>query len=182
MRVENIGFLATDFIWKITNVVRLEQAIDGTTTAKSKKSHDTHLISQFSISVTLQKGRPERLQGSEWDHFPRINEGLLTDVAFKPKEYTVRLEQGRLRTQYDMLNGGKNMAEWTPWFAHRLVFDVSPYPPREQWKDGNVAPIAVFKPWEWTEFCAGVIEKEEMGGGGVVGTLLKWVRARVFGN
>ena len=99
----------------------------------------------------------------------KINDALLTDDAFLPKVYTLQLEKGRFRTQYDRflpneaswldsakwlvekaLYGGQKTA---PWYAYKLTFDISPYPPRSEWKntEGGGVPDA-FKFWEWTEF------------------------------
>ena len=97
--------------------------------------------------------------------------------AFLPKTYTVRLEEGHFRTQYDMLklNDGKKIAPWAPWYALRLVFDVSPYPPREGWKQTGVPDV--FKFWEWNEFCSRAMPK---GDEGMVAASWRWIR-RVVG-
>jgi len=97
----------------------------------------------------------------------KINDALLTDEAFLPKTYTLQLEKGRFRTQYDRLYpteaGWLDNAKWlvektlyggrktAPWYAYKLAFDVSPYPPQKEWKSPDGAPNT-FKFWEWTEF------------------------------
>lgn len=80
----------------------------------------------------------------------RINESLLTNDAFLPKTYTVRLEEGNFLTPYDLMLPEED--QYTPRFALRLAFDKSPYPPRHEWKEPGGAPDAM-KMWEWKDFC-----------------------------
>ena len=69
---------------------------------------------------------------------------------------------------------------WEPWYASRLTFSPSPYPPQEEWKTreegGSGAPLDEFKFWEWRSFCAGQMEKvEEEGGEGLLEGVRTWV-------
>jgi hypothetical protein len=111
--------------------------------------NDAHLISQFDIELTLTKRRIPKLGNAEMHNY-KINESLLTDDAFLPKTYTVRLEKGEFITPYDAMRTEE--IPNTPAFALRLVFDKSPYPPRDEWKEPDGAPDAI-KFWEWKEFC-----------------------------
>jgi len=94
--------------------------------------------------------------------------------------YNLRLEQGHFRTSHDLLNDGKNTPDWAPWYAFRLVFDVSPYPPRQEWKWADEKPVPdVYKFWEWKAFCNRQLPKE-VEETGVVSAGWRWVRG-IFG-
>lgn len=77
----------------------------------------------------------------------RLNEELLTEDAFRPKRYHIRLEKGKFRTPYDRV-----VDPYTPTFTLRLVFDKSPYPAREEWREAQGAPDQM-RFWEWDTFC-----------------------------
>ncbi|KAE8402365.1 hypothetical protein BDV37DRAFT_284846 [Aspergillus pseudonomiae] len=78
-----------------------------------------------------------------------INEQLLTDAAFLPKEYTVTLEAGRFLCASDVGGGYSD----SPRYGARLSFDKSPYPPREEWKETG-GGVGANRFWEWREFCS----------------------------
>jgi len=65
-----------------------------------------------------------------------VNGGSLTDDAFQPKSFTVRIEQGnfstpaRLKHEFAHLGPNRDLT-WTK----RLVFNTSPYPPESEWKE-----------------------------------------------
>ena len=65
-----------------------------------------------------------------------INELSLTDDAFRPKSYTVRIERGNFIEPCCI---GYSSSE-SPRFALRLLFDKSPYPPRSEWKEPEGGP------------------------------------------
>jgi len=160
-------WIAADLSWKAKDPNALQQVITST--------NYSPFISQFTLEITLQKRRISSLQDARWDK-SELNEKLLTDAAFLPKTYTLRLEQGRFRTPYELLNDGKNTPDWAPWFAFRLVFDVSPYPPRHEWKWADEKPVPdVYKFWEWKEFCNRELPKEAEETGVVIAGW-RWIR------
>jgi hypothetical protein len=165
--VENNVWIAADFVFKAKDPNALQQSINLTSTNNSL------LLDQFAMDLTLQKRRIARFNPRPGVEY-QINEKLLTDAAFQPKTYTIRLEKGRFRTQYDMQHDGKKIAPWAPWYGLRLVFDVSPYPPREEWKQTDVPDV--FKFWEWNEFCSRVMPKEDEG---MVAASWRWIRRAV---
>lgn len=134
----------------------LDQVVDISTIGGTRT--DPHLISQFDIGLTLAKRRIPRMRGPETQRW-RINESLLTDDAFLPKTYTVRLEKGNFLTPYDAKLPGED--QYTPRFALRLEFDRSPYPPRHEWKEPGGAPDAM-EMWEWKGFCGGELPELTM--------------------
>jgi hypothetical protein len=169
LKVENNVWIAADFEYKTKDPKVLQQSINLTSTNNSR------LLDQFAIELTLQKRRISRFNARPGTEY-QINEKLLTDAAFLPKTYTIRLEKGRFRTQYDVLklNDGRKIAPWDPRYALRLVFDVSPYPPREEWKQTDVPDV--FKFWEWNEFCSRAMPKEDEG---MVAASWRWVQHAV---
>jgi hypothetical protein len=166
-KYENNVWIACEISWKAKDPNALQQVITST--------NPSSLISQFALEITLQKRRISSLQDARWDK-SELNEKLLTDAAFQPKTYTLRLEQGRFRTPHDLLNDGKNTPDWAPWYAFRLVFDVSPYPPRQEWKWADEKPVPdVYKFWEWKEFCNRELPKEAEETGVVIAGW-RWIR------
>ncbi|MCJ1345800.1 hypothetical protein MMC31_004009, partial [Peltigera leucophlebia] len=140
-------WIAAELEWKLQSPESVDQVVDISSSGDTHK--DPHLISQFDIELTLAKRcipRMRRLETQSW----RINESLLTDDAFMPKTYTVRLEKGNFLTPYDAMRPDED--QYTPRFALRLAFNESPYPPRHEWKDPGGAPDAM-RMWEWKDFC-----------------------------
>lgn len=140
-------WIAAEFEWKAQKPESLDQVVNLSSISDTRK--DPHHISQFDIELTLAKRRIPRMRRPETQGW-RINESLLTDEAFLPKTYTVRLEEGNFLTPYDLMLPEED--QYTPRFALRLAFDKSPYPPRHEWKEPGGAPDAM-KMWEWKDFC-----------------------------
>lgn len=86
-----------------------------------------------------------------------MNEARLADGAFRPKVYTVRLEQGRFA-----LPGHVETAT-DPRYVLRIVFDTSPYPPRSEWRVPEMGPEALCV-WDMKEFVARVRPEQEKHG------------------
>ena len=126
--------------------------LDHTISISGDTRKKPHIIAQISIEMTLTKRRISKLCGlGDTDtHKAAINESRLTEDAFQPKSYTVRLEKGVF------LRPGDAMRQINPSdsskFALRLVFDPSPYPPQQEWREQG-GSTAVMKFWEWKEFC-----------------------------
>ncbi|PYH49896.1 uncharacterized protein BP01DRAFT_8864 [Aspergillus saccharolyticus JOP 1030-1] len=79
-----------------------------------------------------------------------INEALLTEKAFEPKAFTLRLERGSFLTQHDRTGDiyGDDHLE----MGLRLTFDRSPYPQPDEWRE-MTSSLQAHKMWEWNEFC-----------------------------
>ncbi|PYH94040.1 hypothetical protein BO71DRAFT_399208 [Aspergillus ellipticus CBS 707.79] len=141
-------WIAAEFDWKLQSPECLEQTVNLDT-----KSQKPQVLSEFDIELTLTQ---RRISGCETKNY-RINEALLTESAFEPKTYRVRLEKGKFLTQFDSMYAVSTRDSMR--FALRLVFDKSPYPLREQWKEPDGAPDAL-RFWDWTEFCAREVPAE----------------------
>ncbi|KAF7586501.1 hypothetical protein BBP40_008783 [Aspergillus hancockii] len=142
-RAELNVWIAAEFDWKPHDPKSLSQPINITNASSKTPS----LLGEFNIELALTKRRIAKLGDVDTQRY-RINESLLTDAAFTPKTYTIRLEQGGFLTPFD----ARQPVASSPMFAVRLVFDKSPYPPREEWKEPDGTPDAM-KFWEWREFC-----------------------------
>ncbi|PWY83579.1 hypothetical protein BO70DRAFT_428847 [Aspergillus heteromorphus CBS 117.55] len=144
-------WIAAEFDWKLPSSEVLQQVFNSHTTSRKPQ-----VITEFDIEMTLTK---RRIPGRELPHY-RINECLLTEKAFEPKMYTVRIEKGVLLTQSDRMYAVSTRDSRR--FTLRLVLDKSPFPPREEWKRAEGAPDAL-RFWEWTELYARGISAAEMG-------------------
>ncbi|KAI0202314.1 hypothetical protein F4808DRAFT_449720 [Astrocystis sublimbata] len=91
------------------------------------------LLRQDDIEITLTKRIPKSAR--RWaEANPSGAESMnknLTDGAYRPKTYTVRLERGNFIQPAYIGSQNKDM----PRYELRLLFDKSPYPPRSEWKD-----------------------------------------------
>lgn len=153
-RYENTVWIAAVFEWEPQDSKLLSQAVD----LDNDTRRGPNLISQFEIEMTLTKQRSPTYPPQECDW--RMNASLLSDDAFLPKSYTVKLERGKFITPHDARRAKE--IPFTPRYTLRLIFDNSPYPPRHEWKDPVPGPDAT-KMWEWKEFCGRQLPLTEHG-------------------
>ncbi|PYH77497.1 hypothetical protein BO82DRAFT_358159 [Aspergillus uvarum CBS 121591] len=125
--------------WKFLRPASLEQVASTNTDG---------LLSEFEIEIRLSQ---RQIAESYVPPGRRINEALLTDKAFEPKVFTIRLERGSFLTQHDR-TGDRQCGDTSRW-AMRLVFDRSPYPQPEEWKE-MTSSLQAHKTWKWNEFCS----------------------------
>ena len=142
-RVEFNVWIGAEFEWRATE--SLDRIINTKGGTLDKRPH---LLAQFGMELTLTKRRTRPFQSGPLQH-GRINECCLTDDAFRPKTYTIRLEQGNFMTPAHARHRMENAL--TERYALRLLFDKSPYPPRHEWKEPDGGPDAN-QFWEWKEF------------------------------
>ena len=97
----------------------------------------------------------------------------LHSAAFYPKQYTLTLSRGHfiepfhqfIKPPYPILKSGSE--RFAPnRFSYQLVFDKSPYPPREEWaesfENGHLrASLEYHHYWERTDFVRGSIAKKD---------------------
>ncbi|PYH88622.1 hypothetical protein BO71DRAFT_365034 [Aspergillus ellipticus CBS 707.79] len=143
-------WIAAEFDWKLlSNPDCLDQIVD-----LDSKARRSEIISELNVEITLTARQPPgyNLAGHT------LNEALLTDQAFMPKSYNLKLEQGRFVTQFDT----RNKVHSGDQFALRLAFDPSPFPPGEEWKQPN-SILDVMKFWEWTDFASRRLPDKEPG-------------------
>lgn len=82
-----------------------------------------------------------------------MNEKLLRNVAFIPKTFAARLEEGKFRTPL-YVQYGVTISEYERWDAFRMVFDRSPFPPQEEWQRPDDGGINSIKMWKIRELVA----------------------------
>ncbi|GJC80594.1 hypothetical protein ColLi_03432 [Colletotrichum liriopes] len=159
-RSELCIWIAAEIEWKCSNPEVLKNVISVNETSSFWSYGSTaRQIAQFDIEVTLTKRRVSTL-GSALERYKRINDELLSEAAFAPKVYTVRLEHGVFRSPASLSSGN---SQWSPRYNLQIIFDKSPYPPENEWKDTSGGPEAI-KFWEWTEFCSGKLPAKDNSG------------------
>ena len=105
------------------------------------------LLGQLNLEITLSKKMVKWLQNWKSGLPTTVNETFLSDDAFRPKLFTVRIEKGDFIAPSGI--GFKDSPRKR--YALRLLFDKSPYPPREEWKSpGGAADSNLF--WDNVEF------------------------------
>lgn len=121
--------ILSEFEWKSTAIEPLDYS-------QTPQGHQSpHLLGQLNIEITLTKRLPPFVR-KHHEKNTMVNGGSLTDDAFQPKSFTVRIEQGsfitpaRLKNEFAHIGPHENLT-WTK----RLVFNTSPYPPESEWKE-----------------------------------------------
>ncbi|XXG96285.1 hypothetical protein Hte_002566 [Hypoxylon texense] len=94
-------------------------------------------LGQLNLEITLFKRLPNRVRDSVLKTSTIINEQSLTDDAFRPKLFHVRIEKGNFVEPNSI---GYLPDSDKPRFAVRLLFDKSPYPPRSEWRMPEKGP------------------------------------------
>lgn len=138
--MERCVFTAAQFSWKPKD--------PNSRCWAATSSEDSHLLGEFSIEITLHKEYPTQYheQLKSWVG----NAALLTEKAFLPKTHLLSLERGRFRLQSDIPLGDK--APWASWYEFKLVFEVSPFPPPEEFTENYNGVVEYTR--KMTEFCS----------------------------
>lgn len=116
----------------------LDQVVDISSIGGTRK--DPHLIALFELELTLAKRRIPTMRCPEAQTW-RMNESLLTDDAFLPKTYTVRLEKGNFLTPYNAMLPKKD--QYILRFTLCLAFNKPPYPSQYKWKELGGVPATI---------------------------------------
>ncbi|KAI0839519.1 hypothetical protein F5Y06DRAFT_24223 [Hypoxylon sp. FL0890] len=134
-------WIAAAFEWK--SIVSPRNPNQVTSAAQNRKG--PQLLGQLDLEITLAKRLPEWVKSSVLEN---ITERSLTDDAFRPKTYTIKIEKGNFMLPCSIGYG----PSWDkPRYALRLLFDKSPYPPRSEWREPGQGPDdSQF--WDHTEF------------------------------
>lgn len=140
-------WIAAEFKWR-----RIESSCNQTeiprTLRQARENNNAKLLGQLDLDMTLSKQLPKWTEGSTLKTSTMVNEHSLTDDAFRPKSYAVRIEKGNF-VEPSSIGFLPNSDK--PRFAIRLLFDKSPYPPRSEWKTPDGGPdTGEF--WDHVEF------------------------------
>jgi hypothetical protein len=122
-------WICAEFKWKSTIIAPLDLA------ARPANADDEtpRLIAQLHLEITLTGEVPP---GDKKDFVkqPTINKDHLTDDAFRPKSFSVRIETGYFATPTHLSHPSATWVRDKVW-TKRLVFDNSPFPPASEWKE-----------------------------------------------
>ncbi|OTA58800.1 hypothetical protein K449DRAFT_467015 [Hypoxylon sp. EC38] len=156
-------WIAADLEWKSIGSPResgqMIETPNQVTNAAAHNKEGPQLFGQLDIELTLTKQLPRWVQSSILSKSTMVNEHSLTDDAYRPKTFTIRIEKGNFVAPCIVGYPGSGM----PRFALRLVFDKSPYPPRSEWKEpGRGAYGGQF--WDHLEFVGRPSPDLEKGG------------------
>ncbi|KAF3895477.1 Ornithine cyclodeaminase/mu-crystallin family protein [Trichophyton interdigitale] len=135
--------------WEATDPSVLKQIVGA-----KPYGDNTQLLSEFELKITIKKRASREGLGKAYVHAGRLKE-----EAFLPKKYMVRLEKGKFTPPQDKDPDGRVMWRSMSPYNYHLVFDKSPYPPREHWKDGTVWD-AVMGAQECKEFHGGSVKRK----------------------
>lgn len=122
--LESSLFIAAETDWKPLGdcFMILERKVD----------MNTDFQVRLDVEITLTKRALEGIPPG-W-----VNETNLVDAAFRPRIYQIELAKGRFYEPDWLAFEGvpsKPPKDSEIWYGLRLVFDRSPYPPLEQWKE-----------------------------------------------
>ncbi|KAI1400600.1 hypothetical protein F4819DRAFT_363371 [Hypoxylon fuscum] len=117
-------WITVELEWK-----SIEPPRDSRQVVSAAQTNGPQLLGQLNLEITLFKRLPQRLESSFLSKSTIINKLSLTDDAFRPKSYTVKIEKGNF---IEPCYIGYTSSD-KPRFALRLLFDKSPYPPHSEW-------------------------------------------------
>jgi len=88
--------------------------------------------------------------------FTELNKQTLTEDAFLPKLYKIKIEKRHFVEPSYIRFDTKYKAR----FALRILFDISPYPSRSEWREPQGGPDDG-KIWDYKEFVGRISDKLE---------------------
>lgn len=121
-------WIVVDFEWKS---VGIERPVAGFSSTQSSKG--PQLLGQLNLEIRLLNQVPQVVQ--TFRPIPPVFNSL-TDDAFQPKLFSVRIEKGNF-TEPSFVGSESPLR---PRYTLRLVFDKSPYPPRHEWTNPDGGP------------------------------------------
>lgn len=127
-RMELTVLIAAMFEWK-GDQSQLDQVVELNIDSNEEVSR---LLGLLQLEITLTKKRTPLLMTEVGLRYRTINEHVLTEDAFRPKRYVMKLEKGNFITPRD--DKLHDIDDGTRSYALRLSLDPSPFPPREQWR------------------------------------------------
>jgi len=138
-------FIAAELEWKSIDPPNRSTQITRSTNSLTHTKLP-QLLGQLTLEITLVKQIPQHARAF-LSRSTILNELGLTDAAFRPKSYTIRIEKGNFVEPCCI----RGMSPSMPRFALRLLFDTSPYPPRVEWRAPEGGPDSNCF-WEHREF------------------------------
>jgi hypothetical protein len=138
--------ICSEFKWKSTIITPLDL------TNASNDNKAPRLIGQLNLEITLTGDLPPESRKSHGQS-KLVNRGCLTDDAFRPKSFTINIEDGSFTTPISRHSQPSRIDKHP--YTKRLLFDTSPLPLESEWK--NSGAKALFDPdgvqyWDYREF------------------------------
>ncbi|KUI54664.1 hypothetical protein VP1G_02057 [Cytospora mali] len=127
-------WIAMETEWK--RLEMSEPSGDETATENARSKGGPRLLGKLELAVTLMKRLPQKLDKQPGARGYVLNERGLTDDAFQPKKYTITIEKGNF-VEPCYIGASSSVSRR---YALRLLFDISPYPPRSEWKRPEGGP------------------------------------------
>lgn len=144
-RIEYMMLIAAEFDWALLPA-------EGASTGAAQ---DGLLGQNFDLDLALTKRRLEKA-GSQSLEGMKINEQMLKETAFEPKRFRISFEEGRFPVSYG--ERGTESAI-TGWYKRRLLFDTSPIPSVEHWREPGRAEN--FELWKHSDYYAERLPRAE---------------------
>ncbi|KAI9662744.1 MAG: hypothetical protein M1829_006139 [Trizodia sp. TS-e1964] len=136
-------FIALELEWKSLPLpAQAEPVVD-----RAPGTPDSQLLGLLKVEITLLKKLAPGLDASMMRSSSIPNEHSLSDDAFRAKPFSIRIEKGNFTEPVWVGSEGS----FRPRYTFRLLFDKSPYPPREEWKKPEGGPDSN-KFWDNVEF------------------------------
>ncbi|KAI9651825.1 MAG: hypothetical protein M1829_002138 [Trizodia sp. TS-e1964] len=124
-----------------------------TPAAQRPCARSPQLLGHLNVEITLARRLPPGIPEKMRQHGTYLTEKVLRDAAFRPKPFCLRMEKGVFMEPGMVGVEGMGAARYTL----RLLFDKSPFPPREEWWKPNSGPDGGpdgISFWEKREFVA----------------------------
>ncbi|KAI1137503.1 hypothetical protein F5Y05DRAFT_414062 [Hypoxylon sp. FL0543] len=100
----------------------------------TRNTKGPQLLGQLNLEITLTKRPPDWVKSTILHN---TTERCLTEDAFRSRTYTVKIEKGDFMLPCCI---GYGSSSDQPRYALRLLFDISPYPPRSEWRKPEMGP------------------------------------------
>ncbi|EFR03684.1 hypothetical protein MGYG_06681 [Nannizzia gypsea CBS 118893] len=142
-------YISAEIEWEATNPSILNKIVNITPGGRNAQ-----VLVEFEIKMTLTKRRAGLFREPRSPQDYKLNQAYLLDDAFLPKKYKIRLEKGNFISSKERKPDGTISPPWASAYTLRLVFDKSPYPPAQLWKDPDDWDHAMMGE-EWKEFHSG---------------------------
>ncbi|KAK3317925.1 hypothetical protein B0H66DRAFT_477706 [Apodospora peruviana] len=137
-RVEYHLLIAAEFDWRLLSSHQFETSDTSNTMDPTTR--------QYEIELTLTKRRIPKI-GEVSTVGMKLNEEMLKEVAFEPRIYQIRFEQGR----FPVCFGPRGAVGYiTEWFGLRLILDRCPYPSPSEWQ--NEQAVQFYDLWDKSDF------------------------------
>jgi hypothetical protein len=117
------------FKWKSTMIAPLKL----TTPPKDVDDETPRLITELHLEMGLTGEVPPK-DKQKFVKNPTINKNHLTDEAFRPKFFNVRVEDGYFALPGEVDYPSSRLAHQKDW-TKRLVFDNTPFPLESEWQE-----------------------------------------------